>query len=597
VELIVGERAAFWPPIIAFSIVLVVRWIFIGKFGVDVPYWDQWGDEVKLYTAFLNGNLNMGFLFSSHNEHRIVITRLFNLALFWLNGGWNPLLGMYAQAVIPSLTVAFIVHSFIAQSKRYSILSYILTLIVFASPIVHENLLWGFQSQFFFQVLFSMLALRFAVEDDLKSVDYLKILLFCILASLSNGGGFTVFFVVALIWVYRTVFSDSKRITWFVSSAFALILCVAFSLLIVEVKGHDFLKSTTFNQFFSALFVNLGWPDTTGNGFGFFGIWIPSILILLRQLVKNRTLSRNELFCLGLLAWVGIMAVATAYSRRYLGNRYGDYLLLYLPAGIFLFDSYIYKTNILKFKAFAFLIKAAAIFGIVQISLNSLGSLNYDFEKKSLYARNLNAALVQENQSPGRGIQFLSKLRPHSELPHPSAQTIWNGMKGSLEPYMPGAIKIPERIGPLQKQPIPFRTVPDSVSLLPTQSEMGTFLRSDSWTGSIQSHPLVLKKDRFDLWVAGGCLSQSADGLDIVLRFLPSNEEMILNSDSNLCLRLPETWRLVSMTTPENSTHVTVVLNDRSVSKNGWLAVGGVSYSNRFDHISRVFHRWANLLD
>jgi len=587
----------FWLALAVFSIVLSARLIFIGIYGVDVPYWDQWDDEVKLYKAFLDGSLNLQQLFVSHNEHRIVLSRVLNVVLFWFNDGWNPLLGMAVQSILPSFTAAFIVFAFIADSKRVSILSLILTIIVFASPIVYENLLWSFQSQFYFQVFFTVLALRFAVAEDLKIRDYFLISLFCTLASLSNGGGFTVFFVVALIWGYRGLFSATRRFSWSASAIAAILLCIIFSLLIVEVKGHEFLKSKTVSQFFSVLYVNLGWPDKTGNGFGVFGIWIPSVLLLLRQLIKNKTLTRNELFCFALLAWGGIMAIATAYSRRYPGNRYGDFLLLYIPAGVFLFDSYVHKAGILKFGVFSVLVKAATLFGIIQISISSLGSLNDDYKLKSVYIQNLNESLVLENKSPGSGLAFLARQHPHSELPHPSPQTIWNELTGELKPYMPGAIKIPDRIEPSEQEGTHFRTVPDSVRLLPTQTEMGTFIRSAAWTGSIQSRPIEIRKERFDLYVAGGCRSQEPDGLNMSLRFMPSNEELILNRDSGSCAQTPEKWRLVSIKIPENSRQVVVTLNDRMVSKNGWLAVGGIFYPNRFDDISRGYRRWTDFLD
>ena len=75
--------------------------LVIQRFGSAVPYWDQWDAEGDLlYKAYINSNLSFATLISSHNEHRVLVTRSFSLGLFELNGGWDPILQMIANAAL-----------------------------------------------------------------------------------------------------------------------------------------------------------------------------------------------------------------------------------------------------------------------------------------------------------------------------------------------------------------------------------------------------------------------------------------------------------------------------------------------------------------
>src|SRR6478735_4239191 len=58
--------------------------------GSPVPFWDQWDAEaLGLYEPWLSGQLHWPDLLRAHNEHRIVLTRLADLALFAGLGAWN----------------------------------------------------------------------------------------------------------------------------------------------------------------------------------------------------------------------------------------------------------------------------------------------------------------------------------------------------------------------------------------------------------------------------------------------------------------------------------------------------------------------------
>ena len=58
-----------------FALVLGARWALIDRYGMDLPYWDQWdGEGLHLLAPHYEGRLTPAVLFQPHNEHRIVLT-------------------------------------------------------------------------------------------------------------------------------------------------------------------------------------------------------------------------------------------------------------------------------------------------------------------------------------------------------------------------------------------------------------------------------------------------------------------------------------------------------------------------------------------
>src|SRR5450759_4725885 len=72
---------------------------------------------------------------ASHNEHRILVTRLWSLLLLELGGYWDPILQMVANTLILGAAVALLVISFQPiLDRRLWIAFTLLTTAVFALP-------------------------------------------------------------------------------------------------------------------------------------------------------------------------------------------------------------------------------------------------------------------------------------------------------------------------------------------------------------------------------------------------------------------------------------------------------------------------------
>ena len=79
------------------------------RYGMTLPEWDQWDAEgLKLLAPWFNQDGFLSALFTPHNEHRVVLTKLLNLGLTVANGHWDQRLEATCNALFPaSIAVAF----------------------------------------------------------------------------------------------------------------------------------------------------------------------------------------------------------------------------------------------------------------------------------------------------------------------------------------------------------------------------------------------------------------------------------------------------------------------------------------------------------
>ena len=116
---------------------------FIYTYGCNLPCLDEW-DMVGALTG--NQPITLAWLWSQHNQHRIVLPRLIYLALAWLTGS-DFRAGMYFNGLaLAALAAALIV----AARRLRGWTSYADAF--FPLALLHaghwENLLWGFQIEF-----------------------------------------------------------------------------------------------------------------------------------------------------------------------------------------------------------------------------------------------------------------------------------------------------------------------------------------------------------------------------------------------------------------------------------------------------------------
>jgi len=183
------KRTAFIGLIVA--ILFGIKLWLIGTYGNATPYWDQWDAEAaNLYKPFLDGTLDWTNLFALHNEHRIFTTRLLALALLNINDIWNPMLPMVVNAGlhIASLVLCITLLTRVIGHKCLPALL-VFSLVLFGVPYAWENTLAGFQSQFYFVLLFIIACLCFTVTQHPLSARWWAGVVCAMLAFLSLASG------------------------------------------------------------------------------------------------------------------------------------------------------------------------------------------------------------------------------------------------------------------------------------------------------------------------------------------------------------------------------------------------------------------------
>lgn len=134
-------------------VIMLSRLLYVEKFAVALPFWDQWDAEwAGLLKPWIEGSLQFSDLFVGHNEHRILPTRLTTLAIFLITGTWNNLtearLNIPLSAVTPLMLIWLICKHGRISGLKWLVIAVIL--LCASLPFSWENILIGFQSQFYF---------------------------------------------------------------------------------------------------------------------------------------------------------------------------------------------------------------------------------------------------------------------------------------------------------------------------------------------------------------------------------------------------------------------------------------------------------------
>lgn len=301
--------------------------VFFGRawliklWGSAAPHMDEWDAFARLlYRPWLDGSLSWRDIFAAHNEHRIALTRLADLALFILNGGWNPWGQLLLNAALHALTAATILAlgwRALAPSGRI-ILTGALALL-FTSTSGWQNALWGFQSQFYFCNLLSLLALAGLLLAPAFSRGWLLGWFAAFLALFSTGGGLLASLTVLAAGIFSLglgVGTGSWReLPKKALPVLAIVpLVLLGGLLRVEVPAHVGLQAHSPGIFFAAFFRCLSWPWIDQPWAGL--LLQAPLLLFAGQLVRaRRQPAPFDLFLIGLGALGVIHAAAIAWSR------------------------------------------------------------------------------------------------------------------------------------------------------------------------------------------------------------------------------------------------------------------------------------------
>lgn len=336
-----ARRRAWTIALLLFVLVVVVRGLLVGAYANPTPYWDQWDAEgAYLLQPWNEGTLPAGRLFEPHNEHRILWTRLISLGLFEANGGqWDNLVAAFANTLLVGLLCAALYVAFarglVSLGARVVLAAALLA--AGALPYGWENLLTGFQSQFYLLMLFAVATLAAAAWGRVQGRAAAGLLALAVGSVFTIATGMLAAVVAGGVLVLRAWLRQRPWRPVLSATALLAIVAIAALLAVPTLAGHQALKAQSAAEWAAAFAVVAGWPMPSAWAPA---LWLPAGFVLLRTLWR-RDADAPTLFALGLAAWTLLQAAAMAYSRGHdlaglPATRYTDVLALGVLANAWL---------------------------------------------------------------------------------------------------------------------------------------------------------------------------------------------------------------------------------------------------------------------
>jgi len=303
-----------------------IKLSIIHFYGNATPFWDQWDAEAAgLYKPFIDGTLTWKHLLALHNEHRIFFTRALALTLLVINKSWNPLLQMVVNAGLHTATLLFLnvlLSRFLGRQTVPALLCF--SLIVFCIPYGWENVLAGFQSQFYFVVLFSIVSIWVLVTQKPFSGRWVLGGICGVFAFFSLASG--VFAFAATSFVSMICYLTMRRTYRQLGATLVLFaLFVSGALLTPSLPHQAVYKAHTFGEFYNALMIVLAWPISPS--FAAALIRNLPMFFFIFLILRKRPQESNSgwfLFAFGIWSLSQVISIAYGRANAILAPRYKD---------------------------------------------------------------------------------------------------------------------------------------------------------------------------------------------------------------------------------------------------------------------------------
>lgn len=320
-----------------FALIVVVRSWYVYHYALPLPFWDQWDSEGDfLLRPWMEGTLSVSDLWKPHNEHRILPTRLTSLALFEITGQWNNRYSAFFDVALAALAAATVLWLSLREAGLRGWRWLIVPVVVacFALPFSWENFLVGFQSQFYYLMLFAIAAIALAAwrPDDGRSIA--AILVLAVLSVLTMASGLVT--AVAVIGVFAVRHWQSPL----PKTKLSLVVIALTSIALIgygttpRLEYHESLHADGVVNLIDAFDHSLGWPFG-GYHWPALWIWLP-VAIAGAVLLRRRAFTNTDFAMLGFAAWSFGQAAVVAYGRGHglleLASRYSELMSLGLIA-------------------------------------------------------------------------------------------------------------------------------------------------------------------------------------------------------------------------------------------------------------------------
>lgn len=416
------------------------------------PYWDLWdGLGLDVYIPWEEGRLKWAQMFAFHNEHRIFFSRLFALDALILNGQWDPRLGQVLDAGVHALTLVVIAAIFwVSGGRRHLPLLVLVCGLMGVPAFAWETTLAGLQSQFYFFVLFSILALWLVPSYGPGTLPWLLGWMSAMAALFTSAGGLLTTPAILVMVCSRYLAHSRER--WRTALNLlvgAAVLATGWVTRSPSLARHEALKAQSAADFLGALTANLTWPWASP----FLGsvMWVPLAFLLASAVRRRFRTTATERLVLGLSVWILLNAAAIAYGRGAgapaPAGRYMDFLALGLVANavavMCLADrSTSYSGQRLAY-SFLGLWIVIAVAGIERLSSRTSTDLAQWRHRFAAHTVHLRRFVAEGNRT------VFTALRPLEDLPFPAADFLISLLETpALRQILSPALREPLRIEP-----------------------------------------------------------------------------------------------------------------------------------------------------
>lgn len=313
---------------LGFFALFYVLTVVVGIFNnySAVPFWDMWNGYLEFYTKVQSGDWYAWF--AQHNEHRVFLSRiLFWIDIHFFDGASYFLIicNSFLMISIVWLFYKFIKDLFQESSTKFYLFS--LSVVLMFSWMQNNNIIWGFQSQFFLAYLVPLLAFYQLARyvDTNQNVYYIGALLVGILSVLTMGNGILALPLLIILGLVLKL-SKFKQLTLIVVTVVTLMIYFSDY---VAPTGHGSLTHTISHQpkdFILYIFTYLGGPIGYAIGksklmvIQFFGfLFIVCSLYLTYRAFKEENKKPLIFALLIFIAYIGGTAFGTAGGRAIFG--------------------------------------------------------------------------------------------------------------------------------------------------------------------------------------------------------------------------------------------------------------------------------------
>ena len=327
-----GILSALFYVLLA-AVIIIPRWCYLQKYGLSFPFWDQWDAEGEdVVRPLVEGRFKFSNLWLPHNEHRVLPTRIVTLICFKLTGIWSNLNEARANVFIAALTPVFLVWLMRVKSQLHGLRWFVLPILIaqFVLPFGWENVLVGFQSQFFFLMFFALSGFALATFKPEDIWAFGGVLILSLLSILTMASGILLPLIACGLYIFHSIIDRRNYLLTLVFVLLLLIVAIAGYQMVSHVDGHERLRATDLRQFFEGFTRVLSWPSRINRWLAI-PLWLP-VFIGIPILLIRKSFTGFDLLMTACFAWTMAQVLAISYGRGHelaqVTSRYTDLLTL-----------------------------------------------------------------------------------------------------------------------------------------------------------------------------------------------------------------------------------------------------------------------------